>query len=264
MLRAIVQKKTRFHHRYLGHREEGEKNVRAEDEITSSFFDGLALLDAPDVLRFWRQLLGKEQRFSFFPDEEPSHLSWHFWPRRWSDESWIEPDMHLVFHWPCGESRTILVELKWRSRLPERQLQDQWMKYLSNERERSESVHVFIGRDVSAALAARDEAGVWGADQLILRPWIEIRGEMAMIETSSGPLRRWLAIADQFLANLQVSRFSGFQDPPQVDLATLSEARCFWAGPRFFDEPLSPSSFVGLVRSEAVPKEIFFSRGDPR
>ena len=258
MLRAIVHKKTRLHRRYLGHREEGEKHVREEDEITSNFFDGLALLDAPDVLKFWRQLMDTGQRASFLPDQEPSFLEWKFWPRRWPEGRCIEPDMHLEFRWPGGERRSFLVELKWRSRLGKRQLHDQWLKYMSDA-ERGSSVHVFIGRDVSTALAARAEEDVWQPGQLILRPWIEIRSAMMAIEAPSGPLRRWLYLADQLLERLQISRFSGIPVVERCNLGVQLRASCFWRGPSLFAD-LSPSSGLATgILSKPVSGSIFYS-----
>ena len=258
MLRAIVHKKTRLHLRYLGHREEDERRVPAEDEITSNFFDGLALLDAPDVLKFWRKLLDTDQHASFLADQEPSLLEWKFWPRRWPGEGCIEPDMHLEFRWPGGETRSFLVELKWKSRMPERQLQDQWLKYLSDA-ERETSVHVFIGKDVSTAVAARAGQDVWKLGQLILRPWIEIRSAMMAIDAPSGPLRRWIDLADQLLERLQISRFSGIPVAEQRALGLRFGESCFWRGPYFF-AGLSPSSGLAKgILSKPVPDSVFYS-----
>lgn len=258
MLRAIVHKKTRLHRRYLGHREEGEKQVREEDEITSHFFDGLALLDAPEVLKFWRQLLGTDQCASFLPDQEPSSLDWKFWPRRWPGGRCIEPDMHLEFRWPGGERRSFLVELKWRSGLGERQLQDQWLKYLSDA-ERGTSVHVFIGRDVSSAVVARAEQDVWKPGQLVLRPWIEIRSAMMTIEAPTGPLRRWMDLADQLLERLQISRFSGIPEVDQRGLSARSCGSCFWRGPSFFAGLSLSSGLAKGVLYKPFPDSVFYS-----
>lgn len=53
MLRAVMRNKTRFHHRYLGFREVGERHVCEEDEITSIFFDGLGFVDAIGLRFVW-------------------------------------------------------------------------------------------------------------------------------------------------------------------------------------------------------------------
>ncbi len=232
MLRAVLHKKTTRHRRYLGHREEGDHRVAEEDEITSTFFDGLALLDARDALRFWGQLLDHAQRSSFLPEGEPLDLDWRFWPKRWSGGVSIEPDMHLEFCWPSGERRSFLVELKWQSKIGEQQLQNQWINYLTSQ-ERLDSVHIFIGRDVAPALAAKAEKDVWGSDQLVLRPWIEIRSALNLIEHPSGPLRRWIALADHFLERLQVSFFCGIPRPSEQFALPAADARIFWKGPSF-------------------------------
>ena len=232
MLRAVLHKKTTRHRRYLGHREEGDHRVAEEDEITSTFFDGLALLDARDSLRFWSQLLDHAQRSSFLPEGEPVDVDWRFWPKRWSDGASIEPDMHLEFRWPGGARRSFLVELKWQSKIGEQQLQKQWTNYLTDQ-ERTDSLHIFIGKDVAPALAAKAELDVWGSNQLVLRPWIEIRSAMNLIGHQSGPLRRWIALADQFLEKLQVSFFCGIPWPTEKFALPRPEAPIFWGGLTF-------------------------------
>lgn len=258
MLRAIAHKKTRLHHRYLGIREEGEKHVREEDEITSNFFDGLAMLDARDVFAFWAQLTESGESSAFFPEGEPVGVDWRFWPRRWPGGKCIEPDMHLEFWWPNGERRSILVELKWRSGLGDNQLQDQWSRYLTDG-ERSTGIHVFIGKDVAPALAAQAEWDVWPSNRLLKRSWMDVRGAMQRVMPAIGPLSRWISLVDRFLESLQIARFSGFPDSARIVSAASSRAHVFWRGPEFLSGMCIPSGLQSRVLSKQDATPIFFS-----
>lgn len=57
MLHAFCHKKSGLYKRYLGHREQGEKRVCEEDEITALIMGPLDYLSAEATGMFWRALI---------------------------------------------------------------------------------------------------------------------------------------------------------------------------------------------------------------
>lgn len=56
MLHATVKGKSALHERYLGRRDEGERRVHEEDEITSAIFGPLDFMAPAEVARFWHSV----------------------------------------------------------------------------------------------------------------------------------------------------------------------------------------------------------------
>lgn len=247
MLRAVMRNKTRFHHRYLGFREDGERHVCEEDEITSIFFDGLALLTPSDCVLFWHELLGSDFSAAFFPEVPPNDMEWNFWPQR-RDSRVIEPDMLIVFRWSDGIVRALLVELKWKSGIGNNQLQLQWSEFLTTG-ERPDAVHVFIARDVAPALVAKSACDVWGSDRLLLRSWMEVRDSVGRLRRVGGSLGSWATLADRFLEQLQVASFRGFPSVAEFVPPFNDGHPIFWAGASFLSSLRPPPRLLGKIHA---------------
>ena len=58
MLHAIYHNKGALWKRYIGHRDQREGNVYAEDEVTSAFLGTQDFLDVNDVWQIWRVIFG--------------------------------------------------------------------------------------------------------------------------------------------------------------------------------------------------------------
>lgn len=248
MLHAITQKKTRLHLRYLGHREDGEKRVAEEDEITALIMGPLAFLPDSAIAAFWMALAKWGNPEVEFPTGEVTKAEMTFWPRSKS----IEPDLRVDLSWG-GEQRVLLVEFKWRATLSgENQLHKQWQEYLSPE-ERECAWHLFIAPGTSEGSNALSRDDVWKG-RLLLRSWFDV---LNMLRELSVPhahlLQCWASEVRACLSRLGIRPFSGFSclSPPDVP---PQQAVAFWRG---FD------GFAHLTRSEPSPANIsqpvFFS-----
>ncbi|MCL4759959.1 MAG: hypothetical protein KJZ96_16610 [Rhodocyclaceae bacterium] len=215
MLHATVKGKSALHERYLGRRDEGERRVHEEDEITSAIFGPLDFMAPGEVARFWHSVLRVSGKGSFFPDGAPEITEVQLWSRRPARSArFVEPDAVVRLRWPGGEQRVLLVELKWRAPLSgEDQLHHQWNEYLTAE-ERECALHLFIAPETSAAPAPASEgADVWLVnDEVRLLPvtWLRIRGALAEYCRENSALGRWASAVDGFLDKLKMRRFSGF------------------------------------------------------
>jgi hypothetical protein len=234
MLHAFTQNKSRLYQRYRGIRDGEEKRIAAEDEITSLIFSPLAFLPDVAIGEFWRALVEyREKALPLpFPDGVVSTASMDFWLK-----DGIEPDLVVRLHWPCGASRTLIVELKWRSPLsPPDQLQQQWTQYLSAA-ERASAYHLFIAPDVSAGESALSN-DVWNG-RLMLRPWHQVAD---LLNALDGPLQKWARQACAFLKLLHIAPFSGFSKLAAPELPeALSGQPFFWAGFSGFDHLTPPN-----------------------
>lgn len=220
MLHAIKQKKTSHYRRYLGYRDESDKSVREEDEISSIFLGPLDFMEPKLVLRFWTevfQLLGRKE---VFQDKPPQRHELQMWPSRAvisQDRKRIEPDAHITFFWADSARVDILIEFKWRAPLSSKdQLHRQWQDYLSED-ERKNGWHVFIAPEISAGIAARngDYGDPWRTgdnDRLILVSWAQIVVALSKCQDSSVGLSRWAAITTDFLEKIGIRRFMGFEE----------------------------------------------------
>jgi len=231
MLDAIRQKKTKVHLRYLGHREEGERRVCEEDEITSTIFGPMALLPAHDVLYFWKRIIIHESAERFFPENDLQECIIKLWPSSNSGIR-VEPDILITFKWRNGEQRHLLVEIKWRSPLSsDDQLQDQWLHFLSDDQQRN-SLHLFIAREVSEGVAARARKDVWtnvGGRRLLLISWARIRSTTGLVMPGSSGFSRWAELTNVFLSKLNIGQFVGFKEvrPPDFSITRLKPL--FWS-----------------------------------
>lgn len=211
MLHAIKSKKSKSHERYKGLREDGERHVREEDEVTSIILGPLDFLPTQEAYSFWKQLADEqapsEKRL---PTEPPADLRHQFWPRRpVKDGGWVEPDLVVRLKWPECE-RILLVELKWRAPLSGKdQLRRQWSEFLTNS-ERQDALHLFIAPETSAAHAeAAINPNLWSGSLLAI-PWLSVRGALAKVAQEESGLARWAARADFFLGQIGIHRFRGF------------------------------------------------------
>jgi len=217
MLHAIAKGKTKFYRRYLGKRDDDERRVCEEDEITSTVFGPMDFLPAADVYDFWCQVLHSSGHKAFMPNTPASNVKIDLWPRRnFQDEgSSIEPDGLINLAFPDGTQRHLLLELKWRAPLSgDDQLHRQW-KYFLNRTEQAQALHLFIAPEISAGAYAPNNEGAGGdvwkdGSRLVLLPWLRIRAILGEIAKENSALGRWAKLSDQFLARLEIRRFSGF------------------------------------------------------
>ncbi|MEZ3137370.1 hypothetical protein ACBG90_21955 [Stutzerimonas kunmingensis] len=226
MLHAISRKKTCLHHRYLGHREEGERRVMEEDELTATLMGPLAFFPASAVSALWREIIGPR---TDWPEGEPVRAGVEFWPSRVHSGRRIEPDLLVSLHWRDGTRRLLLVEFKWRAPLSgERQLHRQWLDFLSDE-ERETALHLFIAPEVSQGLGALAEEDVWGR-RLLLRTWQDILNSAETFKgAGQSPLAEWAVQIEKVLGLLGISAFGGFLRLGPPSLPEPHRA-AFWHG----------------------------------
>lgn len=238
MLHAIYRSKTRYYQRYHGDRSDthGERHVREEDEITSTFLGPLDFMQPGEILGFWREVLRLIGRAEILPNAPLHNAELRLWPSS-SDGRRIEPDAVLELHWTDGARRILLLEFKWRAPLSgEDQLHRQWQHYLGVE-ERRDAYHLFIAPEVSAGAAARNsEIGdVWSStdgNRLILIPWETIRSALDNLKVRHAAdtrLARWSIIADRYLERIGIYRFGGFRSlNPLLDSSLVATTPLFW------------------------------------
>lgn len=210
MLHAFSHKKSKLYLRYLGHRDEAtEQRVAEEDEITSLIMGPLAFLSPAAIAAFWNALVQLSDQGHAFPEEPPTSVDMHFWPRRLRRGN-IEPDLRVDLAWG-NETRTLLVEFKWRAPLSgKRQLHDQWNLYLEPE-EQSRALHLFIGLDTSEGINALNREDVWHG-KLLMRSWFDVLTAVSTIKSGPGlVLRRWSDQVQNFMKLLAVQPFGGFE-----------------------------------------------------
>lgn len=213
-----------------------ERRVPQEDEITSTIFGPLDFMAPGEVARFWHSVLRVSGKGSFFPAGAPEFTEIQLWSRRPGRSArFVEPDAVVRLHWPGGEQRVLLVELKWHSPLSGAdQLHRQWQEYLTAE-ERKCALHLFIAPETSAASAATSKgADAWLVnDEVRLLPvtWLRIRGVLAEYRSEDSALGRWASVVDGFLDKLKIRRFSGFVGFEVAGSIPLNlPERVFWRG----------------------------------
>jgi hypothetical protein len=136
-----------------------------------------------------------------------------FWPRKDN----IEPDIVIHFSNDQGETRSLLIELKWDSGLSgSDQLAKQWLHY--HDGQHANSLHVFMAKRM-----AQGPTGIrsWsclekdGSEASRLRKirWHDFKHEivrLAALPDTSIPLKRWCILASEFLTQLGIRPFVGF------------------------------------------------------
>lgn len=206
MLHAFNRRKSQLYKRYLGYQDGSERKVMAEDEITSVIFSPLSFLPDAAVGTFWRAMVEYRSGSSaWLPSGPVTYASMQFWPLGGP----VEPDLVVQLGWASGETRTLLIELKWRAALkPEDQLQQQWQKLLSKEQQQS-ALHLFIAPDVSGGENALTN-DVWQG-RLLLRPWHQVLEVLEQYTKLEGhPLKKWAVEVTTFLSLLHIASFGGF------------------------------------------------------
>ncbi|HRQ65866.1 MAG TPA: hypothetical protein PKZ76_13565 [Xanthomonadaceae bacterium] len=252
MLHAIERKKSPAHRRYTGHRDEHERRVHEEDEITSLVFGTLSLLPDEEGVAFWLALLDRLKVSEGLRCPE-SGLAQQIslWPRLAGTDddgrAGVEPDMMVTLSWDAKEgpqSLVLLVEFKWRAPLSgDDQLQRQWraakMKWLGPG---NRLLHLFVGQDLSGAHAARARNDVWSKDpgnSLHILPWTTVRTLLGEIAASNAkrPMARWASVVERFLGSVGITRFGGFaavvdKAGPILDVELAGQvdmkSRIFW------------------------------------
>ncbi|MBS3185100.1 MULTISPECIES: hypothetical protein [unclassified Pseudomonas] len=221
MLHAFRRNKSQLYKRYLGHREEGEKRVCEEDEITALIAGPLDFLPPEASGAFWRALLEGEIGEDLpLPTGEVSFLRMDFWPKRA-----VEPDLLVEMGWSTGERRIIVVEFKWRAPLGTDQLHRQWNEYLTDA-EREVAYHLFIGPELSVGLNALAQKDIWNG-RLILRSWLNVLQILNKLDCKTYPgLSKWRTQVTIFLGQLDIKRFQGFQQLSPVLLPI--QTHVFW------------------------------------
>ncbi|HDS1738272.1 hypothetical protein NPS49_05845 [Pseudomonas putida] len=228
MLHAFRRNKSHLYKRYLGHREEGEKRVCEEDEITALIAGPLDFLPPEASGAFWRALLESDVDENLpLPTGAVSFLRMDFWPQRS-----VEPDLLVEMGWSNGERRIIVVEFKWRAPLGTDQLHRQWDEFLTDA-EREVAYHLFIGPELSVGLNALGQTDIWNG-RLILRSWLNVLQILNKLDCSSYTgLSKWRSQVTSFLGQLDIKRFQGFQ---QLSPATVpARTHVFWNPLNGFD-----------------------------
>lgn len=224
MLHAITQRKTNFYLRYLGHHEEGERRITAEDEITALLLEPLAYMSYADIATFWKAIVGQPKCWSW-PQGEVDIAAMSFWERRVTAIGPIEADLLVDLRWPEGERRTLLIELKWRSGLSSKdQLHDQWNFYLRDD-ERP-ALHLFIAPQVGEALKAQARKDVWDGCLLPIS-WQQVLSRLPHQNHESPGLVRLMRQMEATLKMLQIRPFKGFSTLSAPALPPMN-APTFW------------------------------------
>lgn len=259
MLHATNMGNSALFKRYLGYRDEEERKVHEEDEITSIVLGPLDFLQPAAVHEFWRCVLVSAGYADFLPNEAPAEIKTEFWPRRKATDNSkpIIPDAHVTMTWPDSRSRILLIELKWRAGLSGYdQLHRQWQCYLS-EGEQKQALHLFIAPEVSVGVKALSDENAGGnvwqdGNRLVLLPWLQIRSVLVELEKEYSPLGRWAGLAARFLGKIQIRKFSGFRHI-SVDqaLPTMLPNIVFWQPPHYWSSlscpPALPDSIHGSI-----------------
>jgi hypothetical protein len=228
MLHAFARNKSKAYTRYLRVRDPSEPRVSSEDEITSLIFGPLDFLSASDNWQLWKLVLQSHASTdisgplpsAYFSGFSPDTCTLDFWPRKAN----IEPDLVISFSNGQGETRSLLVELKWDAGLSgSDQLEKQWLHYLDGQQ--ATSLHVFMAKrlgDPPPGIRAWSylEADGFTASRLRRIRWHNFKheiGRLAALPDTSIPLKRWCILAGEFLTRLGIRPFVGFH-------ATLAQA----------------------------------------
>ena len=231
MLHAFLEKKSNAYQHYMGIRESGIQRVSSEDEITSIIFGPLDFLTVADNWLFWEKLLSCSASLEasgglpldFFNVKfSPVRCQVRFWRRR----NGVEPDLLIRFFDASNEQRSLLIEIKWDSRLSgDDQLEKQWNTYQKNHQENS--LHVFIAKDIDEIYGNNK---LWISNEACrLRGvrWSILREEASKLHKGNlgtGEFRRWAGLIDNFLDQIGIHPFVGFSN-------TIGKSKMFHALP---------------------------------
>lgn len=223
MLHAIAQKKSHRHKNYhlnkkiKSHRTEDEKNIREEDEITSTILGPLDFLSREDSYKFWKAVIGLNHRdvsLPTLPSEPPIIGKVSFWPK-----NVVEPDAFFQYEWADDKRLNFLIELKWNAPLTgEDQLARQWDEFLTKS-QRSDTIHVFIAPDITAGINAINNKSVSPehSKRIVPLSWSQICEVFERFENNPGELGnrelgKWSQLCRRFLSRTGVSVFKGFSN----------------------------------------------------
>lgn len=217
MLHAVVRNKSLHYRLYRGEREDNGRQVREEDEITSTFLGPLDFMDPILVYDFCIHLFGLTNLCHILPKDPPTSCKLILWPRLngGSDRLFVEPDAQLILLWPNGKKIIIVIEFKWRAPLSgSDQLHQQWSA-IQRDYDPKNAWHFFVGLDISCGINARhsQEVDPWlidGEDHLALISWAQIRDALGKIQPSTCGLYQWATLTDLYLDLIGVKRFKGY------------------------------------------------------
>lgn len=221
MLHAFTRNKSRAYTKYLGVKNLSEPRVCSEDEITSIVFGPLDFLSPADHWSVWKSVLQGHASMhasgpmppNFTEGFSPVECQLDFWPRKHR----IEPDIVIKFTDAVGESRSLVVELKWNAGVSgDDQLQKQWLDYQAGLH--ASSLHVFIAKQMSELPSDRHAWSVSGggsvrASRLRAVRWHDLRHEIAKLAglpATSLALVRWCELTNAFLSLVGIRTFAGF------------------------------------------------------
>lgn len=221
MLHAFARNKSKAYNQYLRTRNPSEQRINSEDEITSLVFGPLEFLSVLDNWKLWKAILESNATTSrsgplppdFIADFAPILFTYTFWPRKNN----IEPDVVLEFFNELGESRSLLIELKWNAGPSgEDQLEKQWLHFQGEKH--ASSLHLFIAKRAlqpspDLRLWSCKESGVSTENRLREISWHDFKHEIVQIvprPDTSVPLKRWCELASGFLRQLRIRPFVGF------------------------------------------------------
>jgi len=210
MLHASYKKKSGIYKRYYKRADDfsgdQERNIHREDEIVSTIIGPLDFFEPASAYRFWSNLLKNAGNSDFLlPESGLKSIGIKFWPFKV-----VEPDAHVTFEWDDGQQRILIIEFKWDTKLSGgQQLHDQWRKYLEKN-DRDKALHLFIAREISSGIEARNEEDIWG-NRLLLISWLQVRTTLELLKTEESGLGRWAEYADNFLHRVGINPFKGFE-----------------------------------------------------
>lgn len=188
----------------------GQGRRPIEDIVTSSIFGPLELLPPQDIFSALFLALG----LPTLP-WTPAFCEFNFWPRKS-----VEPDLMVSFKGAAGDRLTLLVEVKWNSRLGTDQGLRQWREFGDPF-----TWHVFVVREQLAVDDHLEEAGMkalsegetpaWLADwrsRQVVASWRQVGERLRQARSGDLPpgLARWAAIVPEFLSRLGERNFGGF------------------------------------------------------
>lgn len=243
MLHAFSGNKSRAYRYYVGHREGLGHRVSSEDEITSIIFGPLDFLPASNNWFFWRTALTSHETVAasgplpgdfFDPSFTPISCEMKFWMRRDN----VEPDLVVDFLDAGGAARSILLEVKWDAGLSgDDQLLNQWTVFQAGRH--ATSLHVLLAKqtdnlELRAAPWSVDETDGRKSNRLRLLRWHGLHRDLHHVWSDAlapDPIRRWAALAAEFLSRVGIRPFVGFHQTVQlaasIEIAT-DEDVAFW------------------------------------
>lgn len=206
MLSAIAKKKL------------SQDQIR-EDALTSSVFSPINQFDQATKWRIASQLLirdlfSENETLKSIETKIPSECKIELWPRlRTSGDRSVEPDAIITFRFDGNVSIAILIEVKWKAPLGEKQLSRQRDAFITTRGTSAKAFQALIVKDISDAVNA-DASQSDNPESLSIRTWREIYQNLHRIEALSSPndipLKHWLSELNSAFRTMYPPPFKGF------------------------------------------------------